>query len=147
MSQFDQVHSTKKYRLLTRKRDVAGNEYVYLKGVASTAVGSAVTFDEAGATQLVDTDVASSVIAPMAVAQAAVDATTEFGWYMIYGSCSCSAATVADNAKVFATATAAQLDDTGTAGQQVVGAVWRSADSGGLATIQLSYPMLGINVA
>lgn len=144
---FNEVHATKKQRLMTRKRDVAGNEYIYLKGVASVIAGSVVSFDEAGVTALVDTDVAASVIAPVAVAQAAVDAATEYGWFMIYGTCPASAATVADNAKVFATATAGQLDDTGTAGQQVVGAVWRSADASGLATIQLNYPMLGINVA
>lgn len=147
MAFYDEVHATKKYRLGTRKRDVAGNEYIYLKGAASVAVGSWVSFDELYATTLVDTDVAASVIAPVAVAKAAVDATTEYGWFLIYGSGSASAATVADNAKVFATATAAQCDDTGTAGQQVIGAMWRSTDASGLATVQLNYPILGVNVA
>jgi hypothetical protein len=147
MAFYDDVHSTKKYRLGTRKRDVAGNEYIYLTGVGSTAAGSWVTYDELYVTTLMDTDVAASVIAPAAVAKAAVDATTEYGWYLIWGSGSAAAATVAADAKVFASATAGSCDDTGTAGQQIVGAVWRSADASSLATVQLNYPMVGINVA
>jgi hypothetical protein len=149
MSQFTQVHTERKYRLLTRKKDVAGNEYIYLKGVASTAAGSWVVFDEAGVTALIDTDVAATTSAGgfVAVATAAVDAATSFGWYLIYGSGSASAATVTDNGEVFPTATAGQCDDTGTGGLQVVGAKWRSANASGLATVQVSYPLIGVDVA
>jgi hypothetical protein len=147
MAFYDQVHATRKYRLLTRKRDIAGNEYIYLTGVASTAAGSWVAYDELGITQLLDQDVADSVIGPVAVAKAAVDATTEFGWYQIFGKATAVAATVADGAKVFPSTTAGSADDTGTAGAQIVGAKWRSADSGGTATVQLNYPFTGVNVA
>jgi hypothetical protein len=144
---FNEVHSTKKQRLMTRRRDREGNEYIYLKGVASCIAGSWVMFDEAGTTTLLDTDVAASLIGGIAVAQAAVDATTEYGWFMIFGTCSAGAATVADNAKVFASATAGVCDDTGTAGNQIVGAYWRSTDASSLATVQLIFPVSGVNVA
>ena len=149
MSQFTEVHSTKKYRLNTRKEDVAGNEYIYLKGLTAIALGSWVLYDEAGVTALVDADAAatSSGGGFVAVAQAAVDAATKFGWFMIWGTCSALAATVVDNTEVFAVSTAATGDDTGTGGMQIAGAMWRSADSGGLATVQLQYPVIGINVA
>ena len=147
MAFFGQVHTTRKFRLGTRSRDVAGNEYIYLKGVSSLAAGNWTTFDNDFQTIIMDTDVAASVIGPVAVAKAAVDASTKFGWFGIYGMHSATAATVAADTKVFAIATGGSADDTGTAGQQVVGAVWRTADSGGLATVQLNYPMVGINVA
>jgi hypothetical protein len=145
MSQFDQVHATKKYRLLTRKRDVAGNEYIYLQGVGSTAAGSWVTYDEAGVTALLDSDNTNG--SPVAVAQAAVDATTEYGWYMIFGSCSAAAGDVADNGRVFASATAGTCDDAAIADEQVIGAVWRSVETSALATVQLSYPFVGVDEA
>lgn len=148
MSQFTQVHSTKKQRLMTRKRDVAGNEYIYLQGVASCVAGSWVAYDELGVTTLLDTDVAASLVAPVAVAQAAVDATTEYGWFMIFGKCSANVeASFADNSKIFAVATAGSADDSGTAGNQIVGAYGRSAIASGQATVQLVYPVCGVNVA
>jgi hypothetical protein len=145
---FDQVHATKKQRLGTRKRDVAGNEYIYLQGVASVVAGSWVSFDELGVTTLLDTDVAASMVAPIAVAQAAVDATTEYGWFMIFGKTQANVeASFADNSKIFAVATAGSADDSGTAGNQIVGAYGRSAISSGQATVQLVYPVCGVNVA
>jgi hypothetical protein len=148
MSQFTEVHSTKKHRLGTRKRDVAGNEYIYLKGVASVASGSWVAFDEVGVTALLDTDVAATMVSPIAVAQAAVDSATEYGWFMIYGTCSANVeASFADNSKIFAVATAGSSDDSGTAGNQILGAYGRSAIASGKATVQLSYPICGVNVA
>lgn len=144
---FNQVHATKKQRLGTRKRDAAGNEYIYLTGVASTAAGSWVAFDELGITALLDTDVAASLVSPVAVAQAATVAST-YGWYMIFGTCSATVeASFADNSKIFAVATAGSADDSGTAGNQLVGAYGRSAISGGQATVQLVYPVCGVNVA
>ena len=147
MSQFDQVHSTKKFRLGTRKRDVAGNEYIYLTGVGSTAAGSWVTFDELGVTALLDSD--NTNCSPVAVAQAAVDATSKYGWYMIFGTCTALAGDVADNGRVFASATAGTCDDAAIADEQVVGAVWRSADTLATtsATVQLSYPFVGVDEA
>lgn len=136
-TQFTQVHSTKKYRLGTVKKDVQNYEYVYLQGVASTIAGSAVTFDEAGVTTLI----AANAVGPVAVAQAAVDATTKYGWYMIKGKCSVSTdAGVADNAALYIDGTAGRVDDTVVAGDQVAGMVSRGTDSSNLTLVQLYYP-------
>ena len=138
MSQFNQVHSEKKFRLGTRKRDVAGNEYIYLKGVASTIAGSVVTFDEAGVTALI----AANAVGPVAVAQAAVDAATEYGWYMIYGTCDADVvANCADNASMGRETTDGKVGDGFAAGDQIFGMVSReSTSTAALAAVQLSYP-------
>jgi len=142
----DDIHDTEVVKVLTRAKDANGNEYIFLKGVASTVAGSWVAYDEQAVTALLDTDVAATLVSPIAVAQAAIVA-NKYGWYMIFGSCSAGAATVVDNTKVFSTATAGVCDDTGTAGNQIIGAYWRSADSSSLATVQLTYPVSGVNVA
>lgn len=123
-----------------------GAEYIYLKGSASIVAKAFVTYDEAFLATIADTDVAASVLGPGAVALAAVVA-DKYGWFQISGSASVLAATVVDNTKAFVSATAGTLDDTGTAGLQVIGAVFRSADAAGSATIQLFRPHVGVNVA
>jgi hypothetical protein len=144
MSQFDQVHSTKKYRLGTRKRDVAGNEYIYLQGVASCVAYDAVTFDEA----FVTIRAIANAKGRVAIAQAAVDATTEYGWFMIYGTTYVQvSASFGDNGNLFLTATAGELDDADVAGDAVHGAVGRSVidatgNPSGTAKVELNYPMV-----
>jgi hypothetical protein len=63
--------------------DALGNaaEYIYLTGVASTIVGSVVTYDNAGVTALIVADASG----PVAVAMAITVAST-FGWYCIQGT-------------------------------------------------------------
>jgi hypothetical protein len=134
---FNEVHSTKKQRLLTRRRDSAGNEYVYLKGVGSTVAGSVVTYDEAGTSTLA----VANAIGPVGIAQAAVDATTKFGWYMIYGTCNAACdASISDNAKVYIDGTAGRVDDTVVSGDQIMGAVFRGTDTSNLVAIEVRYP-------
>ena len=140
------IHTALQNTILTRAFDINGNEYIYLKGVASTIAGSWVTFDELGATALMDTDTAASVLGQVAIASGAIVA-DRWGWYLIAGSASAGALTVVDNTKVFASATAGSCDDTGTAGLQVMNAQWRSADASSLATVQIFYPFVGVNVA
>lgn len=140
-----QIDETQKLPLMSRGIDRDGNEYIYLQGVALTVAGDWVTFDEAGIT----TRSAASAVGPVAVAQAAVLA-NQFGWYQIYGRCAVAntSAAVADNAKLFLTATAGAVDDTSVAGDQVVGAIARSAAGGaGSIVAQLNYPQVGVNVA
>jgi hypothetical protein len=123
---------------------IGSKEYIYLQGVASTVAGDLVTYDEAFLTAR---SVASAV-GPCAVALAAVVA-SKYGWYQIGGSATLNvSAAVADNAKLFLTATAGQVDDTSVAGDQVVGAIARSAAAGaGTITAQLFRPIVGVNVA
>lgn len=137
----DAVHTERKFRLGTRIKDNAGNEFIYLKGVASTVQGSWVSFDEAHVTTLL----AANAKGRVAVAQAAVDATTKYGWYQIYGKASGKVlASFADNGLIYATATAGSVDDAVVAGDLVVGAIGRSAIDGGAATgqayVELNYP-------
>ena len=115
-------------------------EAIYLKGVASTAQGSWVSFDEAFVTTLL----AANAVGQVAVALAAVDATTKFGWYVVYGKVPAKAlAAFADDGKVYSTATPGSVDDAVVAGDLVVGAIGRSAlgtPVAGQAYFQLSYP-------
>lgn len=76
-----QIHTTKRFRLLTEKTDAAGNTYVYLKGVASLVAGDFVTYDGAGATAR--TGAAST--GPLAVAMSANTAATTFSWFLVNG--------------------------------------------------------------
>jgi hypothetical protein len=142
MAQTTEVHTTQLYRLGTRVRDRAGNEFIYLKGVASTVQGSWVTFDEAHVTTLAVANAQGRV----AVAQAAVDSTSEYGWFQIYGKAAGKALTgFADNGKVYLTATAGSVDDADVAGDVVIGAIGRSAldtPTTGQAYFELNYPMV-----
>lgn len=135
------VHASQKNALGLRRFGPAGQEYVYLTGVASTAVGSWVNFDEDFLTLLLDTDTVEA--GQIAVACAAVDAATEFGWYQIVGQAEgLCLASFADDGIVFATSTAGSVDDADTGVGYIHGALGRGArDTGtGTALFQLCYP-------
>src|SRR3972149_3094805 len=126
-------------------------EFIYCVGVADTAIGSAVRINPYGhTTALVDSDVADTIVGSVGIAKAAT-VPSQYGWYQIRGTAiALGLASLADNAKVFATATAGSLDDSGTGGQQVIGAKTASAldtPATGQFLIALSYPWLGANVA
>lgn len=134
------VDTTAKVPLGTRQRDKSGNEYVYLKGVASTVAGSWVTFDEAGTTALL----AANAIGPVAVATAATVANT-YGWYCVYGSCSALlAASCADNAKIGRETTDGYAGDGRAPGDEIYGAISRGSTSGSaaLTAVQIYYPFV-----
>lgn len=141
MAFYDEVHLSRKYNLGLRKRDNAGREFIYLKGISSLAAGNWVSMDEAHVTARAVANAKGRV----AVAMAAVDANTKFGWFCIYGSVSASALTLfADNAAVYLTSTPGSVDDTDVSGDAVMGAIGRSAvsESTLLATFELSYPVV-----
>lgn len=122
-------------------------EFIYLKGLASTAVGSWVTYnpDDFSTTLL-----AANAIGPVAVAMAATVA-NEYGWYQIQGKAVAKVLTgFVDNANVYATATAGSADDAVVAGDRVKGAVGASAigtPSAGLAEMELARPFMDDAVA
>lgn len=134
----DTVDTSKQVPLGTRAFDNDGNEYIYLQGVASCVAGSWVSFDEAHVTTLLVANAKGRV----AVAMAAVDATTEFGWFQIYGKNTIAKvlASFADDGLIYSTATAGSVDDAVVAGDLVVGAIGRSAIASGAATVELNYP-------
>jgi hypothetical protein len=119
-------------------------EFVYLKGLASTVVGSAVIYDQyANTTTLA---VAGSR-GPVAIAMSA-NVASQYGWYQIFGSAVIKAGTVAANGNVYVTATAGTVDDATVPGDKIDGARFKTADgtpSAGFAIAQINRPSLNGN--
>lgn len=133
----DTVDTDQKVPLGTRIRDNAGGEYIYLKGVSSTTAGSWVTFEENFATALL----AANAAGPVAIAMAAVDATTKYGWYQIFGKNTVARTdTVAADAALFIDGTAGRVDDLGVIGDWISGAWSMTADTSNVATVFIAYP-------
>lgn len=118
-------------------------EFIYLKGVASTVVGSFVTYNmDDGTTALL----AANAIGPVATAMSINDAATSYGWYQIKGKAVGKvAASFADNGLVYATATAGTADDAVVAGDRVKNCLGASAigtPSTGLAEMEMDHPFM-----
>jgi len=79
------VYSRTAIQLGTRAFDTDGNEYIFLRGVASTVATSWVTYDSSAEHQT--TLLAANALGPVAVAMAAIVA-DKYGWYMIWGNVS-----------------------------------------------------------
>lgn len=139
-----EVDTVLNHPLGTRARDEAGNEYVYLTGASSTAAGSWVTFDEDKLTTLT----AANAVGPVAVAMAAVDSTSEYGWYQIYGHVATALAITdgdcAANVQLYLTSTAGTVDDVDVAGDHIIGAISRVAETttAGYIEAQINYPFV-----
>lgn len=100
--------------------DYGQGEFIYLKGASSTAVHDWVTYnlDDWTTTRL-----AADAIGPVAIAMAACDASTKFGWYQISGKAIGGCKTqFADNGIVFCTSSGGLVDDTSVAGDLVTNA-------------------------
>lgn len=131
------VDSSLKHQLGTRAFDTDGNEYIYLTGVDSTAAGNWVSFDEAHATTLLT----AGAVGRVGIAMAAIDSTSEYGWYQIYGKNTVAKTdTVAADKALYIDATAGRADDAGVTGDWICGAWSRSADTSNVATVELNYP-------
>lgn len=136
----DAIDTVAKHRLGTKAYGITADEvFIYLKGVASTVQYSAVTYDEEYATTLAIAD----AVGPVAVAMAAIVADS-YGWYQIYGKGYVrSADDVADNAPLFLTGEAGELDDAAVSGDLVFGMWSRAAITGeGELKVQMSYPFV-----
>ncbi len=121
--------------------------FVYLQGLAATAVGTWVTYnrDDHSTTLL-----AANAIGPVAIAMAATVA-GEYGWYQIIGKGIGKAlAAFLDNANVYATATAGSIDDAIVAGDRIKNATGASAvgtPSAGLAEFEIDRPFMDNGLA
>lgn len=137
------VDTVQEHPVGTKAGDIDGNEYIYLLGVASTAIGSWVSFDEAGVTTLLAANAKGRVAIAMAATVADV-----WGWYQIYGENTVGLALTgfADNGLIWSTSTAGSIDDAAVAGDLIVGAMGRSAVSGGVITAELNYPFATDNL-
>lgn len=136
------VDGTKKQRLGARKKDSAGNEYVYLKGCTSNTVSSAISYNSTAYTQV--------LLAPDAVGAVGVSMSTatgvQYGWAMIYGFTSVKSDTVAAAGGLFIDGTSGRVDDASVAGDYISGMVSTGADVTNVLPVQLNYPMVGNTV-
>lgn len=122
-------------------------EFIYLTGVASTAIGSFVTFNQDDNTTAL---LAANAIGPVAVAMSA-NVASQYGWYQIYGKAvGLVLASFADNANVYATATPGSVDDAVVAGDRVKNCKGASAigtPSGSFAEMEIGYPVMDDGLA
>ena len=118
-------------------------EFIYAKGVGSTAVGSAALIDANGfTTTLAQADDTGMIGCSMS----ANDATSKYGWYQVSGLGVVKGLTgLADNAACFlvASGNAGSVDDTAVEGDLIYGMTTASAldtPSSGLALVNLVRP-------
>jgi len=139
----DTIYSRTAINLGTRAFDTDGNEYVYLKGCASTLAGSFVTYDEEFDTTLLAGDASG----PVAIAQAAI-VVDKYGWYCIYGKTTgLGVEGIDDNEVTIGRSSADGYVGSGvTAGDMIYGVIARSAleadGAGGNFVIQIYYPFV-----
>lgn len=119
---------------------VGEGEFIYLQGLASTAVGSWVTYNT---DDFSTTLIAPNAIGPVAIAMSA-NVASQYGWYQISGKASAAAADVADNGKVYIDTAAGTCDDAAVAGDLVYNAKWASADdtATNLADVEIARPFV-----
>lgn len=142
-----ETSTTQKHELGTRVKarddtNGGGGEFVYMPGVASTAVGSFVFLKwDDNTTILCDTDEsATDKEGDVGIAMSA-NVAGQYGWYQIYGKASGAALTgFVDNADVYLTSTGGSVDDTVVDGYLVHKCLGASAVSGGLADFEIAYP-------
>jgi len=119
-------------------------EFIYLKGVASTAIGEPVIYDlDAGTT----TRVVAGSRGNNAYAMSA-NVASQYGWYQIAGTAVAKTGTVASGARPYATATAGTLDDTVVSGDAIDNARYITANgtpSAGFALLQINRPSMNGN--
>jgi len=117
-------------------------EFIYLSGVASTAVRSWVTVHEDGWTT---TLLAADDIGRVAISMSA-NVASQYGWYQISGKAVGKAlASYADDGLVYATSTAGSIDDAVVSGDRVKLAIGASAvdtPSSGLAEFEIQRPFM-----
>jgi len=117
-------------------------EFIYLKGVASTAVGSIVTYS---ADDFTTSLAVANDRAPIAIAMSA-NVANQYGWYQISGKAVGKVLTgFADNAICYLTATAGSIDDAAVAGDLIYRMKGGSAigtPSAGLAELDIERPFV-----
>ena len=119
-------------------------EFIYLKGVASTAAGDLVVYDPVAATT---TRLVAASRGPVAVAMSA-NIASQYGWYAVFGNVpvnTTSAGIGAANAGLASTATAGQATVRGGANQGIDGLICKTAQdtpTSGFTQVELHYPCM-----
>ncbi|WP_141339704.1 hypothetical protein [Bradyrhizobium sp. USDA 3458] len=138
--------TTQQHKLGTIVRAVdptyGAGEFIYLKGVASTVVGSMVDYDPYLATTALSP--ATGGTGPVAVAMSA-NVANQYGWYQIGGAAAVKAPNaMTAGADVFSlAATPGSVDDAAVAGEQILGAkvsTTTGTPAAGLAIITINRP-------
>lgn len=119
-------------------------EFIYLKGVASTVVGSLVDYDNNALTTTLSP--ATGGTGPVAVAMS-VNVLNQFGWYQIEGVAAVKAPSVAAVGDVYMlAATPGSVDEAVVANEAILGAKFvtiTGTPSAGLALVQINRPHHG----
>lgn len=139
----DDVHATQLNPLGAVRTFSDGNDYIYLKGVTSCADGSVVVFQPGVWTAVL---VATTVKGSVAIAQAAIDASTKYGWFLYIGSDVITVRTACtSNTALFAGGVAGYVDVAAVKGDQILNMVIRNAAAanGGSAVIQVNRASIG----
>lgn len=114
-------------------------EFIYLKGVASTAIGEPVIYDLDAMTS---TRAVAGSRGSIAIAMSA-NVANQYGWYQIAGTAVVKTGTVAANAVGYLTATAGTLDDAVVSGDKIDNLKFITANgtpSAGFALAQINRP-------
>tara|TARA_R110000787_G_scaffold89337_1_gene189204 strand:- start:663 stop:1163 length:501 start_codon:yes stop_codon:yes gene_type:complete len=143
----DETSTTQNHPLgtIVRATDTASTaygagEFIYLAGVASTVVGSFVTYneDDHSSTLLV-----ANAVGGVATAMS-INVASSYGWYQITGKAVGKVkASFADNAACYGTSTAGSADDAVVAGDRIHRCISASAidtPSTGLAELEMQRP-------
>jgi hypothetical protein len=118
--------------------------FIFLKGVASTVVGSMVTYDQLNGSTTLSPNTAL-LTNPLAVAMSACVA-GEYGWYQVRGAAVIkkTATKVSPGSKVYQSGTTGRIMATSTASKQIQNAVSVNAATVASATstvvVQIAYP-------
>lgn len=117
--------------------DYGFGEFIYLSGVTSTARGSLVLITDTFGTSLS----AARAKGAMAVALAAVDTTSKYGWYQILGKGVVLCQTVSANLPAYLAASGT-IDDSAVAGDVIGGMRTVTADDTSTCVVNMStYPV------
>ena len=119
------VHTSLKNKLGSVREFSDGNHYIYLKGATSVADGSTVIFKPGVWTaQLAATGLKGGV----AIARAAVDASTKYGWFLYIGSdVIVAGSAMTSNTALFIGGVSGNIDDTAVKGDQIFNAFLSNA--------------------
>lgn len=126
---------------------LGAGEFVYLQGLAATAVGSWVTYNASDNTTAL---LAANAIGPVGIAMSA-NVASQYGWYQVGGKAvGLVLAGFVDNANVYATATAGSVDDAIVAGDRVKltkGASAIGTPAAGQAYVEIQNPFMDDGLA
>lgn len=135
----DQLHTSKRFRLGTEKKDIAGNIFRYMKGGTSVAAGSWVTF---AADTNVPTLLAGDAVGPVAISMVANTSATNYSWYQVYGNNAIAKSDTVAGAAVglYIDGTAGRVDDAVVTGDLVVNAFPTAADTANILPVFINRP-------